>query len=220
MAGIDLLETTRPPEQTAIDLVAIVAGILRDVADLRRRHEAATGGQLPGGEEIGPAADAVAVLPAIAVAARIGSARLFAAWPPVARAAPLTPAGHRLAHRGIEKPGLGPAVATGPCRGRPSRSDEREDQHREHRRGACRAPPGGEGGVHASRYRPAEPSCSAHSGRASASPQIAPSHSGQMAAERAPETTPIPASGPLHRRRRGGQGALVEAEIFPGTGVP
>lgn len=167
MAGIDLLQATRPPEQAAIEFVAVVARVFGDVADLIRGHESAPGGKLPRREQVGAAADAVAVLPAVAVAARVGPTGLFAARPPVARATPLAPAGHRLAHRRVEEPGLRPAGATRPCRSRPGRAGEHQGHNSEHRGGACQAPPGQAESVHATRYRPAEPSRSVHSERAS-----------------------------------------------------
>ena len=97
MAGIDLLEAARPPEQAAVDLVTVVARILGDVADFRRVHEPAPGGQLPRREQIGAAASAVAVVPAVAVAARVWPARLLAARSPITRPTSLAPAGRRLA---------------------------------------------------------------------------------------------------------------------------
>lgn len=175
MAGIDLLEAARPTEQAAVDLVAVVAGVFGDVADFVRRHEPAPGGKLPWREQVWPAADTVAVLPAVAVAARIGPTRLFATWPPKAMTAPLAAAGHRLAQRRLEKPRLRAAGATGPCRSRAGRADERKGHDGEHQGGACQAPPGEAESVHGSRYRPAEPSRSAHSGPASGFLQIAQS---------------------------------------------
>lgn len=176
MAGIDLLQATRATEQATVDLVAVVAGILGDVADLRRRHESAPGGQLPGGEKIGTATDAVAVVPAVAVVARIGAARLLAPGSPVTRAASLAPAGHRLAQRRSEEARLWSAVAAGPGGCRTPRAEGQQGHDGEHRGGASQAPPGSEKRLHGSPYRPAEPSPSAHSGRAARSAQTAGSH--------------------------------------------
>jgi hypothetical protein len=175
MAGVDLLEATRPSEQAAVDLVAVVAGVFGDVADLFRGHEPAPGGKLPWREQVWPAADAVAVLPAVTVAARVGPTRLFATRPPIAMATSLAAARHGLAHRRLEEPWLRAAGATGPRRSRARRADEQKGHDGEHQRGACRAPPGEAESVHESRYRPAEPSRSAHSGRASGFPQVAQS---------------------------------------------
>lgn len=175
MAGIDLLEAARPTEQAAVDLVAVVAGVFGDVADFVRRHESATGGKLPRREQVWPAADAVAVLPAVAVAARVRPTRLFATRAPITRPTSLAAAGHRLAHRRLEEPRLRAAGATGPRPSRTGRADEQQGHDGEHQGGACQAPPGEAESIHESRYRPTEPSRSAHSGRASGFPQVAQS---------------------------------------------
>lgn len=214
MAGIDLLQATRAAEQAAVDLVAVVAGILGDVADLRGRHEPATGGKLPGREQIGTTTGAVAVVPAVAVVARIGAARLLGSRSPIPRTAPLTPARHRLAHRRPEEPRLRSTVPTGPGECRTPRAHGRKGDDGEHREGASQAPPGGGMRIHGSPYRPAEPSPSAHSRHSARSAQTAGSPGnleepgGFRPLVRPVVTAPAPASAGRrgHARRAEGSG--------------
>lgn len=214
MTGIELLQATRSAEQTTVDLVAVVAGILGDVADLRRSHEPATGGQLPGGEKIGTTTHAVAVVPAVTGVARVRAARLLAPRSPITRATSLAPAGHRLPERRSEEPRLRSTFAAGPGGCRTPRAEGQQGHDGKHCESASRAPPGEESRHHGLPYRPAEPSPSVHSGQAARSAQTTATHDnlegagGFMPPVRPIVTGPAPASAGRrgHACRAGGSG--------------